>query len=81
MVNDTPDPVGFGYNVTITANVTENTTGNYSGIKIVRINITYPDESSSEGGFQFCKIRHKNRLYNYLELQFYSLYCRYAVKK
>jgi len=44
-VNDTPDPVGFGYNVTITANVTENTTGNYSGIKTVRINITYPDDS------------------------------------
>jgi hypothetical protein len=44
-VNDTPDPVGFGYNVTITANVTENTTGNYSGIKSVRINITYPDSS------------------------------------
>jgi len=45
MVNDTPDPVGFGYNVTITANVTENTTSNYSGIKTVRINITYPDDS------------------------------------
>jgi len=44
-VNDTPDPVGFGYNVTITANVTENTTGNNSGIKSVRINITYPDDS------------------------------------
>jgi len=44
-VNDTPDTVGFGYNVTITANVTENTTGNFSGIKTVRINITYPDDS------------------------------------
>ena len=44
-VNDTPDPVGFGYNVTIIANVTENLSGNYSGIKSVKINFTYPDSS------------------------------------
>jgi hypothetical protein len=44
-VSDTPDPIGLGFNVTISTNVTDNTTGNYSGIKSVRVNITYPDSS------------------------------------
>jgi hypothetical protein len=44
-VNNTPDPVGFGFNVTITANVTDDTTGNYSDIKIVKVNVSYPDDT------------------------------------
>jgi hypothetical protein len=45
MVNDTPDTVGFDFNVTITANVTDDMSGNYSGINIVKVNISYPDDS------------------------------------
>jgi PKD repeat protein len=41
-----PGTVGFGGNVTITANVTDNMTSNYSGIKLVTANLIYPDKSS-----------------------------------
>ena len=44
-VVDTPDPVGFGFNVNITTNVTDDMSGNYSGIKTVKVNITYPDDT------------------------------------
>ncbi|MBE3122596.1 MAG: M28 family peptidase, partial [Thermoplasmata archaeon] len=36
-----PDTVGFGYNVTINANVTDN----QSGVNTVKVNITYPDHT------------------------------------
>ena len=41
-VSDTPDPAGFGFNVTITADVVDN----QSGVDVVRVNITYPDNST-----------------------------------
>jgi len=44
-VVDTPDTIGFGYNVNITTNVTDDTSGNYSGIKTVKVNITYPNST------------------------------------
>ena len=44
-VNDSPDPTGFGFDVTITANVTDDSSGNYSGIKTVKANISYPDDT------------------------------------
>jgi len=40
-VVDNPDIVGFGHNVTITANVTDNK----SGVATVSVNVTYPDTS------------------------------------
>jgi hypothetical protein len=43
MVSHTPDTVGFGYNVTIYANVTDHRYANDSGVKIVTVNISYPD--------------------------------------
>jgi hypothetical protein len=45
-VNDTPDVVGFGYNVTITTNVTEDKSGNWSGIQSINVSIVYPDNST-----------------------------------
>ena len=45
MVNNSPDPIGFGFNVTITANITDNMSSNFSGIKTVKVNITYPDDT------------------------------------
>lgn len=45
-VVNSPDVVGFGFNVTITANVTDDQSGNYSGIKSVKVNFTYPDSSN-----------------------------------
>ena len=45
-VNQTPSLVGFGGNITITANVTDNKSSNWSGIQNVSVNITYPDNSS-----------------------------------
>ncbi len=44
-VSDTPGTVGFGFNVNITANVTDNA----SGVDTVQVNITYPD--STTGNF------------------------------
>jgi len=42
-ITDTPDTtVGFGFNVTIRANVTDN----ISGVDTVKVNISYPDGSS-----------------------------------
>ncbi|MCK5606814.1 hypothetical protein KAR91_33235, partial [Candidatus Pacearchaeota archaeon] len=41
-VTAVPDTVGFGFNVTITANVTDN----ISGVGIIKVNVTYPDNSS-----------------------------------
>jgi PKD repeat protein len=40
-VSETPDHVGFGFNVTITADVAEN----QSGIDILKVNITYPNST------------------------------------
>jgi hypothetical protein len=45
-VNNSSDTVGFGFDVIITANVTDDTSGNYSGIKTVKVNISYPDDTS-----------------------------------
>jgi hypothetical protein len=42
-VNNTPDIVGYGFNITITANVTDDKSGNNSGIKSVFVNISYPN--------------------------------------
>jgi len=44
-VSNDPDTVGFGYNITITAELTDN----ISGIDIAKVNITYPD--STTGNF------------------------------
>jgi hypothetical protein len=41
-VINTPDIVGFGYNITFTANVTEEK----KGLDAVRVNITYPDDTT-----------------------------------
>ncbi len=41
MVSASPNTVGFGYNVTITANVTDSE----SGVEYVKMNITYPDDT------------------------------------
>jgi hypothetical protein len=46
-VNHTPSIVGFGGNITITANVTDNKSSNWSGIQNVSVNITYPETSSA----------------------------------
>ena len=40
-VSDTPDPVGYGFNVTINADVTSNV----SSIEIVTVNISYPNST------------------------------------
>ena len=40
-VSHSPDEVGFGYNVTINANVTDD----YNNITSVKVNITYPDHT------------------------------------
>jgi hypothetical protein len=45
-VTNNPDIVGFGEDITITVNVVDDTVGNYSGIKYVNVNITYPDDTS-----------------------------------
>lgn|GEM_PF-4063640 len=45
-VSTIPGTVGFGGNVTITANVTDNMTSNYSGIRLVTANLIYPDKSA-----------------------------------
>ncbi len=44
--NNTPDVVGFGEGVTINANVTDDETGNFSGIKTVHVIITLPDDTT-----------------------------------
>ncbi|MBW1820791.1 MAG: hypothetical protein JRI92_03355, partial [Deltaproteobacteria bacterium] len=44
-VNHTPDVVGFGWNVTLMVNATDDESGNASGIQSVSVNITYPDDS------------------------------------
>jgi len=41
-VSDSPDTVGFGFPVNITANVTDD----FSGVKTVKVNVTYPDNST-----------------------------------
>ena len=41
-VSDSPDPVGYGFNVTINADVTSNV----STIEIVTVNITYPNSTT-----------------------------------
>ncbi len=40
---DTPDTIGFGFNVSIDANVSDNA----SGVNIVKINITYPNNTTT----------------------------------
>jgi len=40
-VTDSPDTVGFGFNIIIDADITDT----LSGIDIVKVNITYPDDS------------------------------------
>ena len=45
-VNHSSNLVGFGNNITITTNVTEDKSGNWSGIKNVYVNITYPNNNS-----------------------------------
>jgi hypothetical protein len=40
-ISDTPDTVGFGFNVTIHVNATDEA----SGIKVVKINVSYPDDT------------------------------------
>ena len=44
-VTATPHTVGFGSNISISANITDNMTSNWSGINTVKVNITYPDSS------------------------------------
>jgi len=44
-VQHSPDTVGFGGTVSIQANVTDNKTGNWSGINTVHVNISYPDQT------------------------------------
>ncbi len=44
-VSHSPDTVGFGYNVTIQANVTDHRYANDSGVKLVTVNISYPDST------------------------------------
>jgi len=41
-VSNDPDTIGFGFNVTITADVTDD----LSGVDIVKVNITYPDTTT-----------------------------------
>ncbi len=41
-VSDSPDAVGFGFNVTISADVIDNA----SGVNVVKVNITYPDDTT-----------------------------------
>ncbi|UCF13476.1 MAG: hypothetical protein JSW06_04255 [Thermoplasmatales archaeon] len=41
-VENNPDTVGFGFNITIAPNVTDN----MSGVNLVKVNITYPDNST-----------------------------------
>ncbi len=41
-VSDTPDTIGFGFNVTITADIIDNV----SGINIVKVIVTYPDDTT-----------------------------------
>ncbi len=40
-VSNNPNTVGFGFNITITVNVTDD----LSGVEVVEVNITYPDNS------------------------------------
>ncbi len=40
-ISDTPTTVGFGFNVTITADISDNA----SGVDSVKVNITYPDDT------------------------------------
>jgi hypothetical protein len=42
-VSDSPDTVGFGHNITVYADVSDN----QSGLDTVKVNITYPDDSYS----------------------------------
>jgi hypothetical protein len=45
-VSHTPDVAGFGEDVIISVNATDDQTGNYSGVKSVNVNITYPDTTT-----------------------------------
>jgi PKD repeat protein len=62
-VNNSPDVYGFGFNVTITTNVTDDMSGNYSGIKYVKTNITYPDNTT--GNFTMDYIGNNTYKYNF----------------
>jgi hypothetical protein len=46
MFSNIPGVVGFGEGVNITANATDDETGNFSGIKTVHVIITYPDDTT-----------------------------------
>ncbi|MDH7506719.1 MAG: hypothetical protein QHH15_02885, partial [Candidatus Thermoplasmatota archaeon] len=41
-INNDPDTVGYGFNITITLSVTDN----MSGVNLVMVNITFPDNST-----------------------------------
>jgi PKD repeat protein len=43
--NNNPNVVGFGGGINIVANVSDDKTGNYSGIKTTYVNVTFPDNS------------------------------------
>ena len=45
-VSHSPETAGFGEDVIISVNATDDQTGNYSGVKSVNVNITYPDTST-----------------------------------
>jgi PKD repeat protein len=45
-VQHSPDVAGFGATISIQANVTDNQTGNWSGIRTVHVNITLPDHTT-----------------------------------
>jgi PKD repeat protein len=45
-VSHTPETAGFGEDVIISVNTTDDQTGNYSGVKSVNVNITYPDTTT-----------------------------------
>ncbi|MFH1100991.1 MAG: S8 family serine peptidase [Methanobacteriota archaeon] len=47
-ISVTPSILGFGYNISITANITDNIPGNTSRIDTVKANITYPDTTKKE---------------------------------
>ena len=45
-VQHSPNVAGFGATISIQANVTDNQTGNWSGIRTVHVNITLPDHTT-----------------------------------
>jgi hypothetical protein len=62
-VNHTPDLAGYKNNITIMVNVTDDQSGNYSGISYVKVNITYPDDTT--GNYSMNCIGNDTYTYNF----------------